>query len=147
MKVRISILCLIASFLLMGFIPQKISIYEDGVSIHGKWRLLSRKVIDSNRVHPESTIFPMDSSSYFYFHDKGQFTAKIQSTFDTAGVFLTAKYVQNKKQLIISDSNSSDTFIIQLLFRNKMTLFSKHKIISQGGVETTVNKWIYLMKE
>lgn len=132
----------------LSFVPQRITIFEHGATISGKWCLLSQLMIDSSRNSRDSTFFPMDTSSYFSFEDDGKFTAWVQSDFDTTGISLNEMYVYNKteKQLVIIDNQSKDTFTIQTLIHDKMTLFRKQKVFSDGQT-TSVKQWIYLKRK
>lgn len=148
MKLQKLILLLFTTLALLSFSPQRITIFEQGARISGKWCLMYQLTVDSSQNGRDSAYFPMDTSSFFSFEDNGKFSAWIQSVFDTTGIALNEKYVYNKteKHIIIADGQSKDTFAIQTLIHNKMTLFRNQTIFSDG-VKTTVKQWTYLKRK
>ena len=148
MKFQKLILLLFTTLVLLSFSPQRITIFEQGATISGKWCLSYQLTVDSSQNGRDSAYFPMDTSSFFSFEDNGKFSAWIQSVFDTTGIALNEKYVYNKteKHIIIEDDQSKDTFAIQTLIHDKMTLFRNQKVISDG-ITTSVKQWTYLKRK
>lgn len=148
MKPQKLILLLFTTLALLSFSPQRITIFEQGATISGKWQLVYQLTVDSSQYGRDSVYFPMDTSSFFSFDDNGRFNAWIQSSFDTTGIALSEKYIYNKaeKYIVIADGKSNDTFALQTLIHHQMTLFRKQTIFS-NGVKTSVKLWTHLKRK